>query len=193
MKQGQKRTLGALAVGLCAVGVAVGSGANFSAESVSPGNMFATGSLSIDSSRDGAAILSEPELLPGGAAKIGTVDITNTGTVNAVFLLTRDGVTSTDGGAPNPAPFASKLNMTITDCGRYPAGSAPAAPACGDADDAPVYAGTLGAENTGHGLGMYQPGERHRFRFTAALDGSAGNEYANDSATARYVFRGDQR
>ena len=40
-----RRTLGALAVVLAAVGITVGSGANFTASAANPGNAFTTGTL----------------------------------------------------------------------------------------------------------------------------------------------------
>jgi len=50
-----RHTLGALAVVLAAVGVAVGSGANFTAHVASAGNTFSAGTLSIGGG--GSAIL----------------------------------------------------------------------------------------------------------------------------------------
>ena len=52
-----KRTIGVLALALAAVGVAVGSGANFSAQSANPSNTFTAGTLTMANSKDGAAIL----------------------------------------------------------------------------------------------------------------------------------------
>jgi hypothetical protein len=46
-----RRTVGALAVVLAAVGVTVGSGANFTANAANPANTFTAGTLSIDNSK----------------------------------------------------------------------------------------------------------------------------------------------
>ena len=45
-----KRTLGALVVVLAAVGVAVGSGANFTAQTANPSNTFSAGTLTMSNS-----------------------------------------------------------------------------------------------------------------------------------------------
>jgi hypothetical protein len=110
-----------------------------------------------------------------------------------VFSLTRDQLTNTDTGTTNPAPFATKVNIKIVDCGKYamfngqPVPNA-TPPTCGDPDDSLLYNGTLGGENSSHGLGVFHPGEQHRYQFGGSLDSSAGNEYANDGSSARYVW-----
>src|SRR6476661_9870180 len=185
-----KRTIAALATGLAAAGVAVGSGADFSAQSANPANTFTAGTLTMDNSRSGAAIFAPSDLKPGAPAQTGTVDIANTGSLPGVFSLSRDGLASTDTGVANPAPFAAKVNVTIVDCGAFAADGG--APECGNNDDSTVYSGTLAAESDEHGLGTFAAGERHRYRFAAALASSAGNEYQGDSSTARYVWNSVQ-
>ena len=85
-----RRTVGALAVVLAAVGITVGSGANFTAHSANPSNTFTAGTLSIDNSRgngsSATAILTAPNLKPGDSAP-GTVDIQNSGSVAGNFTL----------------------------------------------------------------------------------------------------------
>jgi spore coat-associated protein N len=184
-----KRTLAALAVGLAAAGVAVGSGADFSAQSANPANTFSAGSLTMDNSRDDAAIFAPSNLKPGAPAQTGSVDIANTGSLPGVFSLTRDNLASTDSGEPNPSPFASKVDLTIVDCGAFDGGDAPA---CGDAGDTTVYTGTLAAESADHHLGTFAAGEKRRYQFAAALSASAGNEYQGDSSSARYVWNSVQ-
>jgi hypothetical protein len=181
-----KRTLATVALGLCAVGVTVGSGADFSAESANPGNTFAAGTLTMDSSRDDAAIFSPSNMKPGAPAQTGTIDIGNTGSLAGDFSLSRDRLSSTDTGAPNPTPFATKVVLTVVDCGAFADGSPPA---CGDANDVARYDhGTLAAMDGSVPLGRFSPGERHRYQFAAALDATAGNEYAGDGSTARFVW-----
>jgi spore coat-associated protein N len=188
-----KRTLATLALGLCGIGVAVGSGADFSARTANPSNTFSAGSLSMENSKDGTAIFSPTNMKPGGAPQTGVVDIKNTGSIDGVFKLSRDQLTNTDGGGNNPVPFAAKVAVGIVDCGKYsiangPYGPESVTPTCGDADDGTLYLGSLANENGELALGTYKPGEQHRYRFEASLDSSAGNEYAGDSASARYVF-----
>lgn len=185
-----RRTLLALGTALAAVGVAVGSGADFTSRSANPANTFTAGTLSVDDSRDGAAILRPANMRPGGAPETGTVDIENRGTITAAFSLGRDRLENTDTGEPNPAPFAAKVNLTVTDCGHFEGGGAPA---CGDGDDRSVYQGTLAAMDDDAPLGDYSPGERHRYLFAASLDGSAGNAYQGDAASARFLWDAVQK
>jgi spore coat-associated protein N len=173
-----KRTVAALAVGLAAISVAGGSGADFSAESANPSNTFIAGSLTMDDSRDGAAIFSPSNMKPGAPPQTGTVEIENSGTIDGAFTLSRDRLASTDTGEPNPQAFAAKVNLTVTDCGA----------ACGDSGDREIYDGTLAGMDSAVALGSFAPGERHRFQFAAGLDGSTGNEYVSDSAAARFVW-----
>jgi hypothetical protein len=197
-RQGQlirrpKRTLGALALGLCALGVAIGSGADFTAQTANPSNTFSAGSLSMENSRNGSAIFSPANMKPGGPAQTGTVDIKNTGSIDGAFTLRRDQLVSTDGGAANSAPFATKVNVKIVDCGKYttvntPYGTETVTPTCGDPDDGTLYNGTLAAETADVALGVYRPGDQHRYQFGGSLDSSAGNEFSGDGASARYVF-----
>jgi spore coat-associated protein N len=177
-----RRTTAALATALAAIGVAVGSGADFSAESANPANTFSAGSLTMDNSRAGAAIFSPSNMKPGAPAQTGTVDIENTGTISGSFSLTRDQLASTDTAAPNPSPFASKVNLEVTDCGD----------SCGDAGDATVYSGTLAGMGPAVDLGRFAAHEKHRFQFAAALDASAGDEYEGDSSSARFVWDAQQ-
>jgi hypothetical protein len=182
-----------LALGLCALGVAVGSGADFSAQTANPSNTFSAGSLSMDNSKDGSAIFSATGMKPGGDPETGVVDIENTGSIDGVFTLRRDLLMNSDVGVSSAEPFASKVNVRIVDCGEFttaggPYGPETVTPICGDGDDEPLYAGTLGGQDNDVGLGVYQPGEQHRYQFGGSLDASAGADYAGDGASARYVF-----
>src|SRR4051812_44596499 len=155
-----RRTLGALALGLVAVAVAVGSGADFSAQTANPSNTFSAGSLSMDNSKNGAAIFSATNLKPGGTEQTGIVDIKNTGSIDGVFTVSRDQLTNTDSGQNNPAPFASKVIATIVDCGKFtttntPYGVEPVTPSCGDGDDEIRYVGSLAGQNAPVGLGTF--------------------------------------
>jgi spore coat-associated protein N len=186
-----RRTIGALALALAAAGVAVGSGADFTSRSANPSNTFTAGTLTADNSRDGAAVFSPTDMRPGGAPQTGTVDIANSGSLPAAFTLTRDRLESTDGGDANPAPFANKVNLLVTDCGAYAAGGQ--APGCGDSGDRVVYDGTLAAMEAAAGLGDFGAGEKHRYVFAASLDASAGNEYQGDGSSARFVWDAAQK
>jgi hypothetical protein len=178
-----RRTLATLATVLAAVGVTVASGADFTASSANPANVFSTGTLSMNNSASNSAILTASGLRPGGTPATGTVDIANTGSLSGTFTLTRG--TPVDSDTTNP--LSTKLNVTVTDCGVFAGGTAPN---CGDGDDTTVYTGTLGQMGTtGHAiapLGSVAAGAKHRYQFSVALDPSADNNYAGDSSTAAF-------
>jgi hypothetical protein len=105
-----RRTLGALAVILAAVGITVGSGANFTASAANPGNAFSTGTLVIANSPS-TALLSVTGMKPGDSPS-STVDITNTGSLAGDFVLK----------TANPTGYTallSQLQVTVLDCGAW--------------------------------------------------------------------------
>ena len=176
--------LGALLTLLLAAGAVIGSGADFTASSANPANTFASGTLSVVNSKEGAAVLSASGLRPTGSA-VGTVDIENTGSLSGAFTLSR--TTPVDSDSSNP--MSAKLNLTVVDCGTFVGATAPT---CGDGDDATKYNGTLAQMGTaGHAislLGTYAANEKHRYQFTVQLDGSAGNAYQGDSSSVQFDF-----
>ena len=182
-----KRTLAALAVALGAVGVAVGSGANFSSQTANPSNVFSAGALSMSNSANNAAIFSPSGLKPGAPDQTGTVDIKNTGSLAGSFSLSADSIQVTDSGTPEDQGGMDKLiDLTITDCGAWQNGSAPSC-----ANGTVVYQGTLNAMPS-TALGTFQPNDEHRYQFAAHLDGSADNTYEGDSVSARFVWNASQ-
>jgi hypothetical protein len=178
--------LGALLTLLLAAGAVVGSGADFTASSANPANTFASGTLSMVNSKEGVAVLEAADMRPGDAATVGTVDIENDGSLSGTFTLSRSAPVDSD--AANP--MSAKLNVTVVDCGAFAGATAPT---CGDGDDVVKYSGgTLAQMGTaGHAigaLGAYDAGEKHRYEFRVALDGSAGNEYQGDSSSVEFDF-----
>ena len=174
--------LGALLTLLLAAAAVVGSGADFTASSANPANTFATGTLTILNSKEGAAVLSASGLRPGNSAT-GTVDIQNTGDLSGAFTLSRTAPVDSDG----TNPLSGKLNLTVVDCGTFASG----APTCGDGDDVTVYnGGTIAQMGTGghtvNGLGTYQASDKHRYQFTVQLDNSAGNAYQGDTSSVEF-------
>jgi spore coat-associated protein N len=172
--------LGALLTLLLAAGAVAGSGADFTASSANPSNTFASGTLTIGNSKEGLAVLSASNLRPGETAQSGDVDIENTGSLSGTFTLATGTVTNSD--VANP--LAGKLNLTVVDCGTF-AGTT--APTCGDGDDVDKYSGTVAAMGT-TALGSYAAGAKHRYRFSVALDTSAGNAYQGGTATVPFNF-----
>jgi spore coat-associated protein N len=170
-----KRTLGALAVVLAAVGITVGSGANFTASKANAGNVFTTGSLTIGDSVNGA-ILTMDKMVPGDSVS-GTADISNTGNVAGTFAL----ASSLTGNAP----LANALRLGIIDCGIVDATHNPDCVS----GTTPVYStGALdGFFSTS--LGQFAAGDTHRYKFTASLPGSVtDNTLQGKTATATFTW-----
>lgn len=181
-----KLALGALLTLLLAAGAVAGSGADFTASSANPANTFAAGTLSIANSKEGVAVLSASNLRPGGPSATGTVDIENDGSLSGAFTLSRSAPVDSDA----TYPLSGKLNVTVTDCGEFDGSTAPT---CGDGDDVVKYSGgTLAQMGTAGyligGLGTYAAGDKHRYEFTVALDGSAGDDYQGGSSSVEFDF-----
>jgi spore coat-associated protein N len=174
-----RRTLAALATVLAAVGVTVASGADFTAQSANPSNVFSTGTLTMSNSRSDAAVLTASGLRPGDT-KEGTVDIANTGSLSGAFSIGRGTLNDSD----SQNPLSGKLNVVIDDCGAF---SGSTEPGCGDGNDVNRYTGTISAMAS-HQLGTFAAEEKHRYRFRVTLDASAGNVYQGDSSTVTFVW-----
>ena len=171
-----KRTLGVLALVLVAIGVAVGSGANFSASSANPSNTFTAGTLTMDNSKDAAAILTASNWKPGDT-QTGTVDIQNTGSLAGAFTLSRSALTDSD----NANPMSAKIDLVVKDCGDFSGGT----PTC-DVGDPAKYTGTLAAMSSSSALGTFAANEKHRYQFAATFNSGAGNAYQGDSSSATF-------
>jgi spore coat-associated protein N len=178
-----KRTLAALAVALAGVGVAAGTGADFTSQAANPSNVFSAGTLTMSNSAGDAAIFSPQDMKPGAPDQTGTVDIKNTGSLAGSFSVSRDSVSLTDAGTPEDAgPMDGKVDLTITDCGLWSRGSAPDC-----SNGSVVYQGSLG-DMAAKSLGTFAAGDERRYRFAAHLDGSADNTYQGDAVSARFVW-----
>jgi hypothetical protein len=177
-----KRTLGVLAVVLAAAGIAAGSGAVFTAQTVNPSNTFTAGSLTMSNSKDNAAILSASNMIPGDTTT-GTVDIQNTGTVSGTFSVSRSALNDTDG----TNPLSAVLDLTIKDCGDFSSGT----PTC-DVGDPVKYTGTLAGMTTPAALGSYAANDKHRYEFTVHFQNAAGTQYQSDSSTATFQWNAVQ-
>ena len=185
-----RKQLGTLALGLCAVAVSVGSGADFSAQSANPENTFTSGTLKIDNSREGAAILQVANLQPGGPPQSGVVDIRNSGSLPGDFSLRRSSQWSDDDGAEGSAPFTTRLLLTVRDCGQ-PIGRLTVAE-CGDGNDVVVFNGSIEDMHDPVPVGRFQSDERHRFQFSVALSPLANNVYQGDSARVGFTWNAVQ-
>ncbi len=113
-----KRMLGALALLLLAVGVAVGSGANFTASSANPSNSFSAGTLAISNTKDDVngshAVLTASNMKPGDS-KSGVVGIGNSGNITGTFRM--DATVGDMSAAPQKdRDFAHALTVEVDEC-----------------------------------------------------------------------------
>jgi len=171
-----RRTLGALAVVLAAVGITVGSGANFTASAANPGNAFTTGTLLIGNSPS-TALFSAPGLKPGDS-RTATVDITNTGSLAGDFVLK----------TANPTGYTAllgQIDVVVADCGVWVS----AAPSC--SSPTTKYSGKLDAMPT-TALGNYAGGVQHRYLFTATLSSLADDTYQGKTAGVDFAWSATQ-
>lgn len=169
------RTLGALAVATAAVGLTIGSGADFTASTANPANVFTSGSLSMTNSKNAAAVLTASGMMPGDQTT-GVVDIKNTGSGTGTFTLNESNVTSDDA----TYKLAHQLSLTIKDCGLF-AGATP--PDC--TGGTTVYTGALDGV-TSTDLGDFAAGDQHRYQFTVTLPQATDNNFQNRSASAQF-------
>ena len=159
------RVLVPLAGLAAAAALAVGSGADFTSNSVNSANAFSTGSLTQTNSKAGSAVFDLANMKPGDTLN-GSVTIKNSGTLGAGFKLTET--------ATNGFTTKSNLKLTITESG----------------STAPVWTGTFG-ELTAAGplvLGDWAPGQAKTFVFSVTLDSKADNTEQGKTATATYSW-----
>ena len=172
-----RRTLGALAVVLAAVGITVGSGASFTASAANPGNAFTTGTLVIANSPS-TALLSVTGMKPGDSPS-STVDITNTGSLAGDFVLK----------TASPTGYTALLNqlqLTVLDCGAYTG----AAPDCVTGTTSKYSGSVTGL--TSAALGNYAGGIKHRYKITATLPGATDDTYQGKTAGVDFAWSATQ-
>jgi hypothetical protein len=171
-----RRTLGALAVVLAAVGITVGSGANFTASAANPGNTFATGSLSIGNS-PATALFTSAGMKPGDSAT-GNVSITNTGSLAGDFKLTTANATGTT--------LLNQLDAVVTDCGAYTG----TLPNC-TTGASTVYTGKLGSLSN-QTLGNYAGGVKHYYKIVVTLPGTTTDTFQSQTASVDFAWSATQ-
>ena len=173
-----RRTLAALATVLVAVGITAASGADFTASSANADTTFATGTLTIENSKEAQAIFaSTSDMRPGDAARTGQVDIKNSGSLPGAFKLKRGSVSDSDA----TYKLSTKLNVVVKDCGDFSAG----APDC--SAGSVKYSGTIAAMDE-VALGTYAGGEKHRYQFSVTVDTSADNYYQGRSTVVPFSW-----
>jgi hypothetical protein len=181
-----RRTVGALAVVLAAVGITVGSGANFTARAANPTNTFTAGTLSIDNSKgngsSASAILNASNLKPGDSGS-GLVDIQNTGSVAGAFTLSTGSAADSTG-----VSLLGQLDVRIEDCGVWTTvNGMPTPPSCGSGRVLTATTGTTKLNAVGSiDAGTFAANEKHRYKFDVTLPSSTGNSFQGTSASIAF-------
>jgi spore coat-associated protein N len=166
-----RRTVGALAVVLAAVGITVGSGANFTAHAANPSNTFTAGTLTIGNSQ-ASAILSATNLKPGETTS-GTVDIQNTGSLPGAFTLSTSNPVDTSG-------LLAQLDLKIEDCGVF---SGSTAPTCGSGT---IVHNGKAATLSSTALGTFAASAKHRYKFDVTMPTSIANSFQGKTASVEF-------
>jgi spore coat-associated protein N len=164
-----RRLLVPLATLAAAGALIVGSGADFTSASDNSASAVASGTLTQSNSRSGAAIFDVTNVKPGDSVT-GSVTITNTGTLPAIFEV----VETAENGFVND----SLLNMRITEQG--PAGNRV------------FFDGPFGDLADVTELGRFAAGEARTYTYVVTLSQDAGNEEQGKSATASYRWNSIQ-
>jgi len=175
-----RRTLAALATVLVAVGITAASGADFTASSANADTTFATGTLTILNSKEAQAIWAgTSDMRPGDPARVGTVDITNSGSLSGAFTLKRGTVTDSD----STYKLSTKLDLVVKDCGDFSSGT----PSC-DAGDPVKYTGTIAAMSSDVALGTFAGGEKHKYEFSVTVNSSADNNFQGKNSVVPFSW-----
>jgi len=167
-----RRTIGALAVVLAAVGITVGSGANFTAHSANPTNTFTAGTLSIGNTASSATLNAGTNMKPGDTVN-GTVDISNSGSIPGTFTLKTSNAVDTAG-------LLGQLDLKVEDCGTF---SGATAPNC--AGTTFVYNGKANAVGT-TALGSYAANAKHRYQFSVTMPTAIPNTFQGATASVEF-------
>lgn len=159
-----RRTIAGLATVLAALGVAVGSGATFNAQTANPSNTFTAGTLTHTNSKNGVAIVTGSSLKPGDV-RTGETTITNTGSLAGTFQLSEVGDTN--------GFTTGKLHLKIVEVN--------------GTTTTTIYDGEFGALAPVN-LGSFAPAEARTYQYTVTLDSTAPNADQGKSATATYQW-----
>jgi spore coat-associated protein N len=170
-----RRTIAALAVVLAAVGITVGSGANFTASAANPTNTFTAGTLNIGSSTS-SALFNATNMRPGDTVT-GSVDIQNTGSLSGAFTLGTS-------GANDPNGLLGQLDLKVEDCGVFSGGTPPT---CTGSNI--VYTGKANAVPAAVSLGTFDGGAKHQYKLDVTLPSVTTNAFQGASATVQFDWK----
>jgi spore coat-associated protein N len=140
----------ALVVLAIAAALAVGSVSLFTSSSANPANTFTAGTLSHSNSKEGAAILTAANMVPG-KSETGQVTIKNTGDVSGKFRLSSSNLTDEPG--PNGGRLSEVLKLKVVDTSGTPR---------------TIYYGKYNAMRSTD-LGTWAKDEKHTYRFTVTF------------------------
>jgi hypothetical protein len=182
-KASPRTLLGALLMLVVAAGLAVGSGASFTSQTASPGNMITAGALTIDNDKrnDGTegAIFHADNMKPGDSTS-GVVTVSNTGTVDGAFTLAMAAPTASGTGAD----LSGRLHLQVEELG---SGSGVVA--------TPIADTTISAVGTTPvSLGTWSGGSSHRYRFTVTWPSglSGDNAYMSSGLSMDFTWSATQ-
>jgi spore coat-associated protein N len=171
-----RKLMGALMMLLLAAGLAVGSGASFTASTASPGNMVTAGALTIDNNKKDSgtqsAIFNISDMRPGQSSS-GTVTVTNTGSVPGVFNLALSG--TTPGGAGSN--LANRLHLKVEELDGL--GAVTGTPF------ADAVVNTMGSTNA---LGTWNGGDSHTYKLTVSWPSGLSGDDAYQGSTLQLDF-----
>jgi hypothetical protein len=156
-----RRILGGIGAVLVAAALAAGSGANYQSTSATAANIIKAGVVTINSSKDGVAVLDTTGLVPGKSV-FDTVTVTNSGDLAATLSLKASGLVDT----PASPAFSAKLDLKVENT---TAGTT-------------LYNGKLGSF-TEVDTGSLAVGASRAFKFTVTFpDGGLGADNAYQGA-----------
>lgn len=158
-----RKLLVPLATLAAAGAVVVGSGATFTSNSANTISSVTAGTLSQSNSKANQAIFTLTNMKPGDVLN-GSLTLTNTGSLPALFSLTEVSATNAFANAD--------LTLSIVDT----------------TTSTTVYSGTFGGMTAGApvALGDWAAGSAHNFTFSVKLDSNSPN--ADQGKTAGAVF-----
>jgi spore coat-associated protein N len=165
------KLVGVLFALLLAAAMAVGSGANFTSQTVNAGNVVAAGTLTATGTS--GAILNLTKIRPGDTLAPGEVSISNTGNTAGAFTLSMVSLSDTPGTAGGPS-LSAKVTLLVQEL-NAPGGT----PVVGS----PLYSGLL-KDFASAGLGTWNGATTHHYRFTVA--------FPNASAAVDNLYQGAQ-
>jgi spore coat-associated protein N len=167
-----QKLVGVLFALLLAAAMAVGSGANFTSQSVNAGNLVAAGTLKADGPN--SAVLNVTKLRPTESDS-GEATISNTGNTQGAFTVTGSNLVDTPGGPGGP-DLSGKVVLSVQEL-TGPGGST----------TGPVlYNGSLSGFTSAVALGNIAGGASRTYRFTVSFPGGTAatdNPYQGAQST----------